>query len=302
MIRTSGGFDEPQGIAYEPSTDAVYVANGGDGSVAVFRADDFALIGQIALGGDADNVRVDRAAKRVYVGYEDGALAVIDPGTRTKVADIPLKGHPESFQLHLAGTNIFVNIPDAGEIAVVARDVRRQIESWPTGNLRANYPMALDGSKSEVIAIFRRPPRLERFRMASGGRLEGSDVCADSDDVFVDPVRHRLYVICGEGFVDTFDTSAQKYAESVGFPPRAARDRPLPCRARPSAGRDPGLRQAACFGLDCASEPVRRWWIKTWTRGLRSTQKAADRARLLTLPLGQTIEGRRGHFAPPVHR
>jgi len=211
VIRTVPGFNQPQGIAYEPSTDAIYVANGGDGSVGVFAAADFTAQGRIALGEDADNVRVDRAAQRVYVGYGDGALAVIDPATRKKIADIPLKGHPESFQLDDAGARIFVNVPDAGEIAVVGSDVPRQIARWPTASLRANYPMALDKARSEVITIFRRPARLERFQVLTGRMLAGTDVCADSDDVFVDPVRRRLYVICGEGFVDTFDTSGEEY-------------------------------------------------------------------------------------------
>jgi YVTN family beta-propeller protein len=211
VMRTAGGFDGPQGIAYEPSTDAIYVANGGDGSVGVYRAESFAALGHIALGDDADNVRVDRAARRVYVGYGNGALAVIDPQTRRKVADIRLKGHPESFQLDPAGTNIFVNVPDAGEVAVVGREASRQIASWPTGKRRANYPMALDVSKGEVLAVFRHPPRLGRFQMKNGRNLTGTDVCADSDDVFADPMRHRLYVICGEGYVDTFDTSGEEY-------------------------------------------------------------------------------------------
>jgi YVTN family beta-propeller protein len=198
VIRTAGGFAEPQGLAYEPSTDTVYV-------------EDFAAVGRIALGGDADNIRVDRTGRRIYVGYGDGALAVIDPTTRKRIAEIALKGHPESFQLDPTGTSIFVNVPDAGEIAVVGRDVRRQVASWPTDNLHANYPLALNSSKSEVITIFRRPPRLERFEMASGNKRAGIDVCADSDDVFVDPVRHRVYVICGEGFVDTFDASDEQY-------------------------------------------------------------------------------------------
>src|SRR5215212_4326409 len=37
---TSIGFKEPQGIAYEPSTDAVYVASGVDGSVEILRPED----------------------------------------------------------------------------------------------------------------------------------------------------------------------------------------------------------------------------------------------------------------------
>jgi DNA-binding beta-propeller fold protein YncE len=93
-VRTIAGFSEPQGVAYVASVDSVYVANGGDGSVRVLRGDDLAPVGRIKLGDDADNVRVDASRNRVLVGYGNGAIAVIDPATRTKVADIRLKGHP----------------------------------------------------------------------------------------------------------------------------------------------------------------------------------------------------------------
>jgi DNA-binding beta-propeller fold protein YncE len=61
VLRTMAGFSEPQGVAYVSSADSVYVANGGDGSVRVLRADDLAPIGRIELGDDTDNVRVDPA-------------------------------------------------------------------------------------------------------------------------------------------------------------------------------------------------------------------------------------------------
>ena len=35
MLRTIGGMSEPQGVAYVPFADSIYVANGGDGSVRV---------------------------------------------------------------------------------------------------------------------------------------------------------------------------------------------------------------------------------------------------------------------------
>ena len=91
LISTMRGFQEPQGIAYEPSTDTLYIANAGDGSVRLMRADDFTLLGRIDLGDDADNVRIDPQRGQVLVGYGKGALAVIDPRTRAKLADIPLK-------------------------------------------------------------------------------------------------------------------------------------------------------------------------------------------------------------------
>ena len=72
------GLKEPQGVGYVPSTDVLYVANAGDGSVRLFRGADFKETGRIDLGDDADNVRIDTVGRRVFVGYGKGALAVID--------------------------------------------------------------------------------------------------------------------------------------------------------------------------------------------------------------------------------
>ena len=204
VVRTLTGLHEPQGIGYVKSTDTVYVANAADGSVRLFRGVDLAPAGEIALGKDADNVRVDDVAHRVYVGYGSGALAVIDAATRAKVADIPLKEHPESFQLERAGQQIFVNVPDDHEIVVVDRSASKVVASWATDALRANFPLALDEASHRVIAVFRHPARVGVFGEDDGRLATSFETCGDSDDVFFDAKRRRLYVICGEGFVDVF--------------------------------------------------------------------------------------------------
>src|SRR6266568_4412234 len=128
------GLKEPQGVGYVPSSDTLFVANAGDGSVLLFRGADYAAAGRIELGDDADNVRVDIASNRVFVGYGSGALAVIDPATNGKIADISLQAHPESFQLARSDRRIFVNVPKAREIAVVDRFAGKQTVSWPIDN------------------------------------------------------------------------------------------------------------------------------------------------------------------------
>src|SRR5262245_57052795 len=85
VTQTIAALKEPQGVAYVPSSDMLYVANAGDGSVRLFGAEDYGAAGRIDLGDDADNVRVDAADNRVLVGYGRGALAVIDPGDRRKI-------------------------------------------------------------------------------------------------------------------------------------------------------------------------------------------------------------------------
>jgi DNA-binding beta-propeller fold protein YncE len=194
--------------ATKPRQDTVYVANGGDGSLRLFRAADFSAIGTIDLGADADNVRVDPKARRVYVGHDDGAIAVIDAAARKRIADIPFKGHPESFQLESDGPRIFVNVPDAGSIQILSRETNTSIGNWSTDELQANYPLAVDLTNHRVLAVFRRPARMEAFDAASGKRLGGAEVCGDADDVFVDAKRERVYVICGEGWVDSYASGA----------------------------------------------------------------------------------------------
>lgn len=211
LLRTLHGFREPQGIAYEPSTDTVYVANAGDGSVHLLHGEDLTSAGIVELGEDADNIRIDMPSHRVLVGYGNGALAIIDPVRRQKIADIPLKAHPESFQVEPQGGRIFVNVPDANEIAVVDLVPGKQTSTWATKNLRANFPLAIDADHQQVLAMFRHPARLAAFNLRDGAMTHAAEACGDSDDLFVDTKRSLIYISCGEGFLDVFAVHADDF-------------------------------------------------------------------------------------------
>jgi DNA-binding beta-propeller fold protein YncE len=205
------GLKEPQGIGYVASTDTLYVANASDGTVRLFQGPTLSPIGRIELGEDADNVRVDEAAHEVWVGYGSGALAVIDTASHQKIADVPLKAHPESFRLEPPGQRIFVNVPDAHEIAVVDRSTRRQIASWTNGPLSGNFPIALDPARQRVLSIFRHPAMLAAFQAQDGKRIATVETCGDSDEVFIDGKRNLIYVICGAGYVDVLEVRGETY-------------------------------------------------------------------------------------------
>jgi hypothetical protein len=211
VMSTMFGLKEPQGIAYEPSNDSVYVANAADGSVRILRGEDLTLLKRLDLGEDADNVRVDGVRNRVFVGYGKGALAVIDPKSRAKVADIRLKAHPESFQIDESGTRAFVNVPDAAAIEVVDLVKGEAIGTFPTQSHRANFPMAVDREAHRVLVVFRSPARLLVLSSTDGAVVADLDTCGDADDVFVDAKRHRVYVTCGAGVVDVFVEGAGSY-------------------------------------------------------------------------------------------
>lgn len=202
--RTLVGLREPQGVGYEPATDTLYVANAADGSVRLFQGPDLIPAGRVELGDDADNVRIDARIRRVFVGYGSGALAIINPASRTKVGNIPLAAHPESFQLDPDNGRAFVNVPDARQVAVVDLASGRQTATWPFPQARANFPMAFDAAAKQVLVAYRRPARLVAFGTDDGRIANTLDLCDDADDLFVDQRRHRLYASCGEGVVDVF--------------------------------------------------------------------------------------------------
>jgi YVTN family beta-propeller protein len=218
VIRTIGGLKEPQGVGYLPSMDALYVANAGDGSVRIFRGADYAATGQVDLGNDADNIRVDRATNQIWVGYGSGGLAVIDAETSRKTADIALPVHPESFQLDPDDDQIFVNLPGVRAIGVVDRRVGKQTASWPTTIAEANFPLAINRTARHVLAIFRSPAKLGVFSIAAGAPVASAEVCGDADDLFVDAKRNRVYVSCGDGFLDVFDAERNTYLRIAHIP------------------------------------------------------------------------------------
>jgi YVTN family beta-propeller protein len=218
LLQTITGLKEPQGVGYEPSTDMLYVANAGDGSVRLLEGDQYRPAGQIELGSDADNVRVDAAASRIFVGYGSGALAVIDPSTRRRVGDIPVKGHPESFQIDPGTGQIFVNVPDAHGIAVVDRASQKQTGKWPIPDHGANFPMALDPVQRQVLVIFRAPAELGVFSMTSGKLVATAETCGDADDLFIDAKRGRVYVSCGAGFLDVLEAKGTTWRRTARIP------------------------------------------------------------------------------------
>jgi DNA-binding beta-propeller fold protein YncE len=197
------GFNEPQGIAYVRELNRLFVANGGDGSVCIMDGSSFSTRTILQLGSDADNVRYDRTARQIAVGYGEGGLALIEPGTGKIETQVELVAHPESFQLEQKGPRIFINVPDAQHIAVVDRTTRRVLSRWRVST-GGNFAMALDEDGHRLFVGCRSPARLLVLSSTDGKELGRADLHGDCDDVFFDPARHRLYATCGAGYVDVF--------------------------------------------------------------------------------------------------
>ena len=197
------GLQEPQGLAYQRDARRLFVASGRDGAVTAFSGSPFKPTQRLDGLDDADNVRLD-ADGHLYVGY-GRALAILDAATLRRVADIPLPAHPESFQLEREGDRAFVNVPDAGEIAIVDRATRSVAGAWRLADAKVNFPMALDERDHRLFVATRRPGALLVYDTGSGKRIARLPSAGDADDLFVDAARGRVYVICGEGTIEVIE-------------------------------------------------------------------------------------------------
>lgn len=212
-IRSLPGFAEPQGIAYVPELNRIFIANGQDGTCRILDGQSLETISSVHCGEDADNVRYDAKAGRIYVGYGGGALAVLNAKTGSKLADIKLAGHPESFRLETGSQRIFVNVPKADHIAVVDREKGEVITTWPLKEAKSNFPLFLDEANHRLFAGCRNPARLLVYDYTAGREVASLPISRDTDDLFYDVAGKVVYVSCGQGTIDVIQqTDADHYA------------------------------------------------------------------------------------------
>lgn len=192
------GRHEPQGLAYLPAERRLFVANGAGGNVEVFREERReAAIPDLP---DADNLRLDDRSGELLVGF-GRALAVVHLGRQQVVRRLALPGHPESFALATRGAQVYVNVPEVAAVVVLDRQSGAQLARWSVAPATQNFPMALDEDGHRLFVAARRPAALQVYHTSNGQRVAELPLCGDSDDLFFDAERQRVYAVCGEGRV-----------------------------------------------------------------------------------------------------
>jgi hypothetical protein len=225
-VRTITDLDEPQGLYYDPSTNRLFVACGGDGVTNVYDGTTFKMIASVKFPDDADNIRYDARNKLVIVGYAGakqlrkreegtGGLGFLDTNGKL-IREIVIDAHPESFRLEEKGTRLFVNVPDKQEIEVVDLAKNAVVARWPVTAAKNNFPMSLDEAHHRLILGAWMPPRLLIFDTDSGKQVASAEISGNSDDLFYDAGRSRVYVLTALGFLDVFQQKDPGHYDRIG--------------------------------------------------------------------------------------
>ncbi len=206
--RSQPGLAEPQAVAYLPAQDLVVVTNGRSGLMQFLQRESLKEVKRVKFDDDADNLRYDPTADRLYVGYGDGGIACLDAGRRELLMDFALGAHPESFQVESKGKRVFINVPDNSDGPQVKVLLRRDgkpwalLDAWPLAYGKGNHPMALDEENHRLLVGCREPAVLQALDTESGKVVDYTPIGGDADDIFLDAAAGRLYISCGSGSLD----------------------------------------------------------------------------------------------------
>jgi hypothetical protein len=199
-VFTIPGQSKPQGVFYSPDFNRLFVDNGGDGTCKIYAGDTFKLIDSLPLGEDADHVGYDPATKYLYAGYgsvKSGALGIIDTSTAKRIGDIKVDGRPGGIKIEKSSPRIFLRFAGTGNLAVVDREKRELISSWPVTVAKASNSLALDEANHRLFDGTSNPPMLLVFDTESGKQIAQLEGVAGIDDTWYDVAHKRIYASGG---------------------------------------------------------------------------------------------------------
>jgi hypothetical protein len=203
--RTLAG-DGPAATLFVPEFNQLYVTR--RQNVCIYDGSTFELLTSVDLQCGLDELGYNPDAKRLYVGCmtsNDTAIAILSLPDGKQVGKIKLPAKPQGFAVEQKGSRIFANLPSLKQIAVLDGEKQKLIDTWPLKDSAANYPMALDEVNHRLFVGCRQPAQMVVFNTTTGKPVASVAISCDTDDLAYDATHKRIYIACGEGFLDVIE-------------------------------------------------------------------------------------------------
>ena len=204
--RSVPGLKAPQGVAYVPALNKVFVANENDDTLKVFRGDTLDLLKTIRLDLGANRVTYDPHSEKLYVGYggasakkDNGEIGIIDAENDQHIGDIQVGIRPAEILMDKSGQTLFVFESVVSKIQVIDARKNQVLSTWPVSALRPGDG-AFDEATHRLLIGTRTPPALIVMDPASGKEVANLPTVEGMDGVYFDAPRKRVYVSGGRGF------------------------------------------------------------------------------------------------------
>jgi DNA-binding beta-propeller fold protein YncE len=189
------------GVALAPSVGRGFISDGKDGSVIVFDLKSFEVLGKVKAYDDADGIIYDPATGKVLVSCGDAGVllpiaADIDLKTGQADAAIQLGGKPE-FLVADGHGQVFVNLVDKDQVAVVDIKAMKVTDKWPTAPGGAPVGMSMDRQQRRLFVGCRKPQKLIVMSAEDGRVLADLPIGAGVDATQFD--NGYIFASCRDG-------------------------------------------------------------------------------------------------------
>lgn len=208
IIERMKGFGVPHSVLYMPDAGEILVVDGEKPS-PVFDAASLKLKRSYDLPKGADSVGFDSATKHLWVvtggkdvKQKDSNLVEVDPATGKTIKSVHFDAdHVEALAVEQHGPNLFVNITDKNELAVVDKASGKIVKEMKIKEAEQNAPIAIDEATHRLFEVTRKPGKLIVLDANSGRTIAVLPAPARTDEVLFDPDNRRIYVAGGQGYV-----------------------------------------------------------------------------------------------------
>lgn len=145
------------GIAVVPELNRGFTSNGRDNTATIFDLKTLKAIGSVKTGGNPDAIIFDPATKRIFAfnrtrAAADASATAIDAATGEVAGTIMLGGRPE-FAVADGKGQIFVNLDDKSEIAVIDSRKLTVTQRWPLGPGQGPSGLAMDLKTRRLFSV-----------------------------------------------------------------------------------------------------------------------------------------------------
>ena len=217
LLRVITGLGNPHAVFYQSGLDQIYVTDGAAGAVKIFSGSDYRLLKTIELEADADGIQYDPEQKYLYVengGHDAGKdyslLSVLDTSKAEKIAEIRIDADKlEALAIDPSTSRIYVNLPGKSAIAVIDKEKRSVIATWPITKGKTNMAIALDVQQHRLYVGCRNTDvrgTIVVIDTQTGKELDSLAIGGWVDYLGYDVKRKRIYASCGVGQVYTYQT------------------------------------------------------------------------------------------------
>jgi DNA-binding beta-propeller fold protein YncE len=221
------GQKRSHGVAIVRQVGRGFISDGGGyGAVVIFDLKTNAVLGVIPAQSDADGIIFDPASGRVLVVSGDKGLLMtlkpdIDPKTGKLDSPIDLGGKPEFLAADGKG-NVYINLVDKNEVAVVDMKSRKVTARWSVAPGGAPVGMSMDAKKRRLFIGCRNPQKLIVLSADDGKILADLPIGQGVDATKIDG--SQAFASCADGSLAVAgEKSPGKFeiVETVKTPPGA---------------------------------------------------------------------------------